>query len=917
MSLPTLLKPGSIEPASWMSHEQKQKLATIPAIKWILEYLKERVGTRSNPPKLVPKTIGWRVGIFRSGTGTGKSTVFPPEIYKEFIESTQSRKTVICTQPTVVTTIEIPNQIILYNKNLIFDKNIGYQTGTLVRKPIRGILFSTVGILLQHLKTLDDDDFMKKYQFIIIDEIHNRTIDVDTTLFMLKEFLTRNFTNPDCPYIILTSGTFDPTNLMKYFDCPPHSFLDVKGNSFPIIENFPDYQISNYIMYIADLIAKIHTENYEKDMESPIRDIMVFMQGSAQMNAVATRLHWLNANIFSKGLAHSQQFAKKRFEKYVKGGGKQEPIYISVIHLMSENIDKAGEDYQNLFAPTDLVTTPIYKFDDSLAETKDKPKKTRAKSKSKTKKKGAGTTKKPTKIKERSENLDEKSSSESSSSESSSSESESSPDEKSINVGNKNTYEIDSLSNMPTKIKHKAEKATRRIILSTNAAETGLTIDTLKYCIDSGYVQEGQFNPTLGVPMLLNKNVSQANARQRRGRIGRKAPGEFFACYSKEVFDSFPKNPYPEIIKNDITNLLLDVIVIETETKEEQIDNDGNDLDIKRGGRKTNNIKENDTEDNSSHIYFQKNDYDNFWYRLSSKVPFACENLKLIQSPSADNISYSIEKLHGLGFIDYKLQPTLNGWYGSKFRKVSIENIRMILAGYQHGANILDLITIACFIQGSAKLGIKKQNYTPRNPYGVTAEKLEFYFRRVVADEHIEYIFMLDEIQNKVMLYGEKNPNVIKEWCDENNVSYYHLAKIIEARDEIILDMLNIGLNPFYNGLDTNPGVYKLSDIVRQNIEEGIEEIVKIKKCIYEGYRFELYAYNLPLNQYISLRHHNTVILEKNKITNVETEVRPYRIIVTGVSLRYDPKLGTYEFKGGDVSVMDDFVDLDLNFLDN
>lgn len=875
MSLPTLLKPGSIEPASWMTHDQKQKLLTLPAIKWILEYLHERVGTKENPPKLVPKTIGWKVGIFRSGTGTGKSTVFPPEIYKEFIESEQSNRSIICTQPTIVTTVEIPNQIVLYNKNLIFDKNIGYQTGTIVRKPVKGVIFTTVGILLQHLKTMTDVDFMRKYQFIIIDEIHNRTTDVDATLCYLKNFLLRNYTKPDCPYVILTSGTFDPGSLMEYFECPHHSFLDIKGNSFPIVEHFPDYQISNYITYITDLIAKIHTENFEQDMESPIRDIMVFMQGSAQMNAIATRLHWLNANVFNKGLAESQQFAERRFRKYVKGGGKPQPIYISVIHLMSENIDKAGADYQNLFAPSDLVTTPIYDFDLKKGSSQKKQ-----------------TTKKVKIAKDSVDPVDPVDPVDQADTVDSDDEQEEKFTE------SEGPDEMDQLEKLPKNIKHQSVKATRRIILSTNAAETGLTIDTLKYCIDSGYVQEGQFNPNLGVPMLLNKNVSQANARQRRGRVGRKAPGEFFACYSKEVFDSFPKNPYPEIIKNDITGLLLDVILVDTETKEEQIN------------------EEVVTEDKKSQtFYFQKNDYDKFWYRITSDVPFVCENLKLIQFPSADSLSYSIEKLHGLGFIDHKFQPTLIGWYGSKFRKLTLENIRMILAGYQHGANILDLITIACFIQGSMKLGIKKQKYQPCNPYGVSAEKLDYYFRHVLADELIEYVLMMDEIQTKVGILGQKNPNVIKDWCETKGISYYHLAKIIEARDEIILDLFTIGLNPFYNGLDLGPGSYKLSHIVKQNIEEGIEEFVKIKKCILEGYRFELYTYNQALKQYVSYYRHTPVVLEKNKLTNVPTEVRPMRIIVTGTTLRYNPKLGTYEFKGNDVSVMDDFLDVDMSFL--
>jgi hypothetical protein len=124
-----------------------------------------------------------------------------------------------------------------------------------------------------------------------------------------------------------------------------------------------------------------------------------------------------------------------------------------------------------------------------------------------------------------------------------------------------------------------------------------------------------------------------------------------------------------------------------------------------------------------------------------------------------------------------------------------------------------------------------------------------------------------------------------------------------------------IGLNPFYNGLDLGPGTYKLSNIIKQNIEDGIEEIVKIKKCILEGYRFDLYTYNQALRQYISYYRHNSVLLEKNKLINVPPDVRPQRIIVSGTILRYEPKLGTYEFKGGNVSVMDDFVDIDMDFL--
>ena len=101
MSLPTLLKPGSIVPQKWMSKEQKKKLTTMRSIDWIIEYLVDRAWDRKTPPKVRIKGPGSRVGVFRSGTGTGKSTVFPPAIYNMFYEERGVKKNIICTQPTI------------------------------------------------------------------------------------------------------------------------------------------------------------------------------------------------------------------------------------------------------------------------------------------------------------------------------------------------------------------------------------------------------------------------------------------------------------------------------------------------------------------------------------------------------------------------------------------------------------------------------------------------------------------------------------------------------------------------------------------------------------------------------------------------------------------------------------------------
>ncbi len=872
MSLPTLLKPESIVPQKWMSKEQKKKLSTMKSIDWIMEYLIERAWDRKTPPKVKIRGPGSRVGIFRSGTGTGKSTVFPPAIFSEFYEKRGLKKNIICTQPTIATTTDIPFQIAMYNANLKMGDTIGYQTGSLVRKPVKGILFATIGILLQHLKLLTDEEFMRKYSYIILDEIHLRSVETDTTLFYLRRFLERNYENPDCPFVILTSGTFDPEPLMEYFDCPKDSFLDIVGSTFPIQDNYSDFDISDYMTYAVDLTEKIHVEQIADITENKVfRDILIFVQGGGQINDIVKRIHKLNADVFSKGLAHSKQHSDEQQKKY-KGGGKAIPkldlYYICPVAVTSENMQKGEIEYQNTFSPIESVSVNIYEFD-ALGE--------------------------PGKI----------------------------------------------IQTVP---------ASRRVIVATNAIETGLTIDTLKYCIDTGYVNESQFNPNFGVMSLLNKSVTQASARQRRGRVGRKDPGVFYTCYTKETYDALAPLPFPDIIKSDVTTAILDAIINETETKLEEVPMENLPLD-----------------DNDKPILplnaFQMNTFDQRWYHLTSTKPFDLSNLIFLQSPAADSFKYSLEKLRVLGLIDHTYNVCIFGWYASKMRKVTVENARMILAGYHHGANIPDLITIACFVQAGHKLGIKKNKYKPRNPLNLPDNEVQLYYNLFFADEFIEYLFiwndfldlvedLSDELYHKVLKkkrvrqdkiedvdlfkgaaesIGGKSKSKnsksdqtmllkIEEWAELNKFNMDVLLSIVTARDELTTDLLNIGINPFYNGYGLPRGKYNLNRILQNNIEEGMEEVRNIKKCIYEGYRMNLYIWNEPAKAYVSHINHNLVTLDSKILRGVQDaefqQAKPQKIIVSDVTLRQSQtNKGMYEFMGADISVLDGFVDPDLDFL--
>ncbi len=841
MSLPTLLKPGSIVPQKWMTSEQKTRLTKQISIDWIIDYLVDRAWTKSTPPRIKIKGPGSRVGVFRSGTGTGKSTVFPPAIYYMFYEERGLKKNIICTQPTIATATDIPFQIAMYNDALIMGETIGYQTGSLVRKPVKGVLFATIGILLQHLKLLTDEMFMKKYSFIILDEIHLRSVETDTTLFYLRRFLERNYEHPECPYVILTSGTFDPKPLMDYFKCPKDSFLDIVGSSFPIQDNYANFDVSDYMTYAVDLAEKIHVENMLDILENKLfRDILIFVQGGGQINDLVKRFHVLNAHVFSKGLKYAQEHSAEQQKKYKIGGAaKKETYYICPVAVTSDNMQKGETEYQNTFSPIESVMVPIYKIDADGA-----------------------------------------------------------PTDKIV-------------ATVP---------ASRRVIIATNAIETGLTIDTLKYCIDTGYVNESQFNPNFGIMALLNKSVTQASARQRRGRVGRKDPGVFYTCYTKETYDLLAPLPFPDIIKADITTALLDAILNETEVK--LVELPLNELPLDKNGHR-----------DVPHNAFQMNKFDQRWYMLQQEKAFNLSLVTFMQSPAADSYKYSLEKLRTLGFIDHQCSVTIFGWYASKFRKISMENARMILAGYHCGANVLDLITITCFLQVGHKLGIKRNKYEPRNVLGVPKSEVGMYYNLLIADEFIEYLFIwndfmmfIDDIADNLKFKKNNRPSLekIEEWAEENKFNADALLNIVTARDELITDLLNIGLDPFYNGFGAPRGTYNLVKILQNNLSEGMEEVRNLKKCIYEGYRLNLYLWNEPRKSYVSAVTYNPITLDSKILKGVGTykdadiqQTKPQKIIVGSVALRASStQKGMYEFMGGDVSVLDGFVEVDLDFLD-
>ena len=98
----------------------------------------------------------------------------------------------------------------------------------------------------------------------------------------------------------------------------------------------------------------------------------------------------------------------------------------------------------------------------------------------------------------------------------------------------------------------------RKVVVSTNIAETSLTIDGIVYVVDPGFSKQKVYNPRIRVESLLVSPISQASAKQRSGRAGRTRPGKCFRLYTEKSFhQELQVQTYPEILRSKMSNVVL------------------------------------------------------------------------------------------------------------------------------------------------------------------------------------------------------------------------------------------------------------------------------------------------------------------------------------------------------------------------
>ncbi len=102
----------------------------------------------------------------------------------------------------------------------------------------------------------------------------------------------------------------------------------------------------------------------------------------------------------------------------------------------------------------------------------------------------------------------------------------------------------------------------RRVVLSTNVAETSLTVPGIRFVVDTGTARISRYSRRSKVQRLPIEAISQASANQRSGRCGRVAPGVAIRLYSEDDFTARPEYTDPEILRTNLASVILQMMAL-------------------------------------------------------------------------------------------------------------------------------------------------------------------------------------------------------------------------------------------------------------------------------------------------------------------------------------------------------------------
>ncbi|MDR2588742.1 MAG: ATP-dependent RNA helicase [Spirochaetales bacterium] len=399
-----------------------------------------------------------QVIVVESPTGSGKTTQLPLILH----EAGYSQRGVIgVTQPRRIAALSVSDYIARQTGSVV-PALVGYKLRFEDRTaPSTRIKIMTDGILLQELK---GDPSLSQYSVIIVDEAHERSLNIDFILGLLKRVLDMRASFK----VIISSATINAEVFSGYFNECPVVRIDTKMFPVSVIYDVPD-------------------------KEAPSGALAAFGPGSS------------SGSLSPSGPAAGGRDARRvreagrRDSPAAKEGARPQELkdeaLLSKIGDIIERIvsDKRGGDILIFLAGEKQIK-------DCIAMLQTLPFRRRLMP---------------------------------------------------LPLYSRLSKEEQELVFIPT------PRGKIKVIVSTNIAETSVTIDGVTSVLDSGLAKLNYYNPTTYTSSLVEGSISKSSCNQRKGRAGRTKPGSCYRLYSKKDFDERPLYTTEEIFRTDLSEVVL------------------------------------------------------------------------------------------------------------------------------------------------------------------------------------------------------------------------------------------------------------------------------------------------------------------------------------------------------------------------
>uniref|UniRef100_A0A1A8UE18 Putative ATP-dependent RNA helicase DHX57 n=1 Tax=Nothobranchius furzeri TaxID=105023 RepID=A0A1A8UE18_NOTFU len=441
-------------------------------------------------------------------TGCGKTTQIPQFILDASLSGSKEQvANILCTQPRRISAISVAQRVAQERAECL-GHSVGYQIRLeTVRSSATRLLYCTTGVLLRRLEGESD---LRGVTHVIVDEVHERTEESDFLLLVLKDLIAQR---PDLK-IILMSATLDAALFSDYFfDCPT---IHIPGRAFPVDQFFLEDVIAKtgYVIEHGSPYMRSGKQSLSSTSKGDPRDVVDDL-GDDVWNFMS-----FCKKDFVKDSIPDQQLGLQELIIRYKDTKKSVLKTISAMDLDKINMDLVESllewivDGKHNYPPGAVLV-----FMPGLAE-----------------------------IKMLFEQLQSN---------------------RMFNNRGRSRCVVyplhSSLSNEEQQaVFSRPPEGITKIIISTNIAETSVTIDDVVYVIDSGKMKEKRYDASKSMESLEDSWVSRANTLQRKGRAGRVASGVCFHLFTSHCFHhQLSSQQLPEIQRVPLEQLCLRIKILD------------------------------------------------------------------------------------------------------------------------------------------------------------------------------------------------------------------------------------------------------------------------------------------------------------------------------------------------------------------